>query len=569
MNIFEILNEKYTLPAKPKLFEAFAGIGCQRLAFDRLGIEVEMVGISEIDKYAIQSYMAIHGDTKNFGSICDIQSLPEVDVFTWSFPCTDLSKAGKQKGLTNTRSGLVYEVLRILHNTEHKPKVLIMENVVDLVQTKFIREFQSIQHELELMGYTNYTETMNAKDYGVAQNRDRVFMVSILGEYYYEFPKPFPLEKRLKDYLEESVDEKYYIKDYQSISDINESYSQLNGGKWDKLHDIGWRFYNTESVSPTIHTMGGGNLEPKIAETKCLNSQVNGQQPSLTDRIYDSDYISTAITTAPFYMPNYTVKNVYQNITENAFELRRKTENGDFCIQGTRVNFEESWSDTVLSGVNHNKVYEQGIRIRKLTSLECWRLMGIDDKDFRAAEKVCSNSQLYKQAGNGIVVDVFARIIEQMTEHKSNVVKTSQSSELSEPKIIEYNITQQVTVRKHEVDIESLKELLSSSKKNVGITNKQLSDQLDLPITLIEHWFRKDSSFSIPPKESWLKLREILKIETDMFDESVMEFIEKDGVFEKANRVYCESGIAPTITCVSENEKVLINGASKTKGKNI
>ena len=392
MNIFEILNEKYTLPAKPKLFEAFAGIGCQRLAFDQLGIEVEMVGVSEIDKYALQSYMAIHGDTKNFGSICDIQSLPKVDVFTWSFPCTDLSKAGKQKGLTNTRSELVYEVLRILHNTEHKPKVLIMENVVDLVQTKFIREFQTIQHELELMGYANYTETMNAKDYGVAQNRDRVFMVSILGEYYYEFPKPFPLEKRLKDYLEESVDEKYYIKDYQSISDINESYSQLNGGKWEKLHDIGRRFYNTKSVSPTIHTMGGGNLEPKIAETKCLNSQVDGQQPS-ENQFVMSKYKSFVEENG--YVPEMFNPYNQQEIFDTSPTL--STQCGSMTT-----------SAAVL--------ISQQLRIRKLTPLECWRLMGIDDKDFRAAEKVCSNSQLYKQAGNSLVVDLFAMIIGTMVE---------------------------------------------------------------------------------------------------------------------------------------------------------
>ena len=295
------------------------GIGCQRLAFNRLGIEVEMVGISEIDKYALQSYMAIHGETKNFGSICDIQSLPEVDVFTWSFPCTDLSKAGKQKGLTNTRSGLVYEVLRILQHTEHKPKVLIMENVVDLVQTKFIREFQSIQHELELMGYTNHTETMNAKDYGVAQNRDRVFMVSILGEYYYEFPKSFPLEKRLKDYLEESVDEKYYL------SDRMLNFFQDNSKKNEEKGN-GFRF------------------KPK-----------------------EDDSIANAITT----------------------------------LAGNRMD---------------DNFIQDSKGVRKLSVCETWRLMGIDDKDFRSAEKVCSNSQLYRQAGNGIVVDVFAKIIEQMKE---------------------------------------------------------------------------------------------------------------------------------------------------------
>ena len=116
MNIFELLHEPYHLPTKVKLFEAFSGIGCQRMAFERANIDYEVVGISEIDKYALKSYEVMHGDCPNFGSITEIkgQDLPQIDVFTWSFPCTDLSKAGKQKGLTNTRSGLVYEVLRIL-----------------------------------------------------------------------------------------------------------------------------------------------------------------------------------------------------------------------------------------------------------------------------------------------------------------------------------------------------------------------------------------------------------------------------------------------------------------------
>jgi len=155
MNIFEILNERYVLPPKVRLFEAFAGIGCQRMGFERAGVDYEVVGISEIDKFALKSYEAMHGECPNFGSICDIHQLPEIDVFTWSFPCTDLSKAGKQKGLTNTRSGLVYEVLRILHESNNKPKVLIMENVVDLVQVKFIKQFNEIQAELQLLGYTN------------------------------------------------------------------------------------------------------------------------------------------------------------------------------------------------------------------------------------------------------------------------------------------------------------------------------------------------------------------------------------------------------------------------------
>lgn len=327
MNIFELLSERYTLPEKPRLFETFSGIGCQRMAFNRLGIEVEMVGISEIDKYAIKSYMAIHGETKNWGNICDIhgEDLPEIDVFTYSFPCTDLSKAGRQKGLTNTRSGLVYEVLRILHELDHEkrlPNVLIMENVVDLVQTKFIKQFQEIQLELENLGYSNYTETLNAKDYGVAQNRDRVFMVSILGEYYYEFPRPVLLNKRLKDYLEKNVDDKYYLSEKMLSYFTNNSKVNENKGN-------GFRF------------------KPQ-----------NGNLPA------------SAITTK----------------------------------EGSRMddNFVESESGT-----------------RRLTPRECWRVMGVEENDFNKASLVCSDTQLYKQAGNGIVVDVFAAIIGTMQGEKN------------------------------------------------------------------------------------------------------------------------------------------------------
>ena len=386
MNIFEMMRERYFLPPKPKLFEAFSGIGCQRLAFKRLGIEVEMVGISEVDKYAIQSYMAIHGETKNFGSITDIkgQDLPQIDVFTWSFPCTDLSKAGKQQGMSSeTRSGLVYEVLRILHESTNKPKVLIMENVVDLVQSKFIQQFNEIQLELEQLGYVNYVETMNAKDFGVAQNRDRVFMVSILGDYYYEFPKPFKLEKRLKDYLEDEVDEKYYIKDFESLTDINENYGQLNGGKWEKLHDIGRRAYSYEFVSPTIHTMQGGNLEPKVV--------------------------------VPF--------GSYYTWPDNQ---------GNINTQCNRAADEDGYALTVACAET-GKVFEDKLRIRKLTPIECWRLMGIDDEDFHKAKASgVSNSQLYKQAGNGLVVDMFAALLSTMIDTQEVSIEMEETMTVQE-----------------------------------------------------------------------------------------------------------------------------------------
>lgn len=438
-NIFELLLDKYNLPNKPKLFESFSGIGTQRMAFNRLGLDYEMVGISEIDKYAIKSYMAIHGETKNYGSITEIKGydLPQIDVFTWSFPCTDLSKAGQQKGLSKeTRSGLVYEVLRIINETkEHgnMPKVLIMENVVDLVQVKFIKQFQEIQLELEQLGYTNYVETLNSKNYGVAQNRDRVFMVSILGDYYYEFPKPIPLQKKLKDYLEDEVDDKYYLNDAM-LKYMN---SKSSGGL-NRKEQFERNFKEDKQIAATITTCAGNRPSDNfIQEPVCLNSKVDGKQPSLQDRVYDSNAISTCVTTS--FMPFVTIpKKTSGNDVGVVVEKNNKEilceallENGHLKeFDMIRHSYTNSRMDNLDRIENRNGVSaalttrpdtlgivvneSANLRIRKLTPLECWRLMGIDDSDYQKAQSVNSNAQLYKQAGNAIVVDVFAKIIENL-----------------------------------------------------------------------------------------------------------------------------------------------------------
>ena len=396
------------MPNKPKLFEAFSGIGCQRMAFDRLGIDYEMIGISEIDKYALQSYMAIHGDTKNYGSICDIKGkdLPQIDVFTYSFPCTDLSKAGKQKGLSDTRSGLVYEVLRILQELKVEgrlPNVLIMENVVDLVQTKFIRQFQAIQLELEQLGYTNYTQTLNAKNYGVAQNRDRVFMVSILGEYAYEFPKPTKPEKRLKDYLEDNVDEKYYLSDKLLNFFIGNSIkNELNGNGFRfKPHQ---EFESKAAFAMTTNT--GSRMDDNFIQIR-----------EATEKGYAEAKIGDSVNLT---QPNSKTRRggVGKQISQT---LTTQSQIGTVEHSGLYLHDSEAFRKDDLVGMSrclkankHDAGVNDGLRIRKLTPLECWRLMGISDDQFHKAEKVCSNSQLYKQAGNGIVVDVFMAIIKNL-----------------------------------------------------------------------------------------------------------------------------------------------------------
>ena len=211
-----------------KVLSLFSGIGAFEKALDRLNIDYELVAFSEIDKYATKSYCAIHGvdESMNLGDITkvDENSLPkDIDLITYGFPCQDISLAGKQKGLfnndgTQTRSGLFFEALRIIEAT--KPKIAIAENVKNLTGKKFKEQFELVLKSLEEAGYSNYWKVLNAKDYGIPQNRERVFIISIRKDIDkgYEFPEPFPLQLRLKDMLEDKVDEKYYLSDEQILT---------------------------------------------------------------------------------------------------------------------------------------------------------------------------------------------------------------------------------------------------------------------------------------------------------------------------------------------------------------
>ena len=299
-----------------KVFEAFAGYGSQSMALRRLGIDFEVVGISEIDKYAIQAYMAVHGNTPNYGDISKIDwsCVPDFDFLTYSFPCTDISTAGQQKGLaegSGTRSSLLWECRKAIE--AKRPKYLLMENVKNLVSKKFTPYLKEWLRFLEGQGYSNYTKVLNAKDFGVPQNRERVFMVSILGDASFHFPKPFTLEKRLKDVLEKDVDESFYlsekiVKTFLARNERNKA--KGNGFKFapkmgdviassitahpnDRLCDnfikvpitshigniygdkkgcgFAGNVYDKDGISPTIMTNGGGNRQPMIFE--CCNQE--------------------------------------------------------------------------------------------------------------------------------------------------------------------------------------------------------------------------------------------------------------------------------------------------------
>lgn len=210
-----------------RVFEAFGGYGSQSMALKRLkrdfpDFDFIIVGYSDIDKRAIKAYNALHADEHitNYGDICKIdwQAVPDFDLFTYSFPCTDVSSAGQQRGLakdSGTRSSLLWECERAIDIK--RPKYLLMENVKALVSDKFIKYYHEWLTLLDTKyNYASFSQVLNAKDYGVPQNRERIFCVSILREQEeprFFFPQPFKLQKLLKDVLEDVVDEKYYLSD--------------------------------------------------------------------------------------------------------------------------------------------------------------------------------------------------------------------------------------------------------------------------------------------------------------------------------------------------------------------
>ena len=222
MSIFDVISKPFSIDKPIRLIELFAGVGSQAMALRNIGADFEHYRVVEFDKYAVASYNAIHGTdfptmdvTKIHGSDLGIVEKDKYTyLLTYSFPCQDLSVAGLGKGMSKgsgTRSGLLWEVERLLNEAEHLPQVLLMENVPQVHGKKNMEDFQKWIDFLDKKGYSSFWQDLNAKDFGVAQNRVRTFMVSLLGDYTYEFPKPIPLTKTMKDYLEEYVDEKYYI----------------------------------------------------------------------------------------------------------------------------------------------------------------------------------------------------------------------------------------------------------------------------------------------------------------------------------------------------------------------
>lgn len=353
---------EYTAENPLRLIELFAGIGSQTQALTNIGIAHKVVAISEIDKYAIQSYEAMHGIANNLGDIRKIEELPDADLWTYSFPCQDISVAGKGAGIKEgTRSGLLFEVERLLRVASEKgtlPKYLLLENVKNLVSKKFKADFDKWLDFLAELGYTNYWKVLNAKDYGIPQNRERVFCVSIRCEHEpFVFPKPKELTIRLRDMIDETVEEKFYLKESTIRSILRSTFNsrrdsirpgdglantllardwrgpqcvqvgEVVGGKWDKMHDISKRVYEPNGIAPTVHCQQGGNTELKIAEDFVLGGlqkhqtpRTDGISPTLTEAMGKGGgqtpiIIDTAEPKERFY------KQAFETLKENECEV--------------------------------------------------------------------------------------------------------------------------------------------------------------------------------------------------------------------------------------------------------
>ena len=506
-----------------EILELFAGYGSQSLALKYLGIE-HTSDISEIDQYAIKAYNQIHGNTHNWGDITKIDEtkLPYYDLITYSSPCQDFSVAGLGKGGdkdSGTRSSLLWECERIIRAV--KPKYLLMENVKNLVGEKHKHNFIKWLRVLESLGYQNYWQVLNAKDYGIPQNRERVFVVSIRKDLKqgYIFPEKQELTKRLKDVLESNVDEKYYLSDkivnrFKMNNKLGTNIVGSTIGEECTRHGQMDYVYNPDKIMgalcSTDYKQPKQIIEPICAASRGRNPENPNDRTTGTPTVQrlEINYNGVSNTLTSVQKDNYVIEplkikdNTKKGYTEaceydsiNIEQPNSKTRRGrvgkqisntlmcscnmavvepvaydeqnnyirkDGCVgtittdgsspkhnnriveyitkdcrfykqaYETAINNDCKIGDTI--DAFNKKVSKNGVsptlttrpegfktailpvqnyRIRKLTPRECWRLMGVKDEQFDKLHDI-SNTQLYKMAGNSIVVDVLMGIFKNL-----------------------------------------------------------------------------------------------------------------------------------------------------------
>ena len=351
-NLYDVLVDRVeNVDNKLRVLSLFSGIGAPEKALQRLGVNYELVNYCEIDKYASKSYSVIHGISEelNLGDITkiDINKLSDFDLLTHGSPCQDFSAVGKQAGGdigSETRSSLMWNTVEIIRHK--KPKYVIWENVKNVLSKTHRHNFEKYIKELNELGYTSYHNILNASDYGIPQHRQRLFVISILNDTHgFEFPTPLKLTTKLKDLLEDDVDEKYNLKRTKDFFIKNSLDMESKGN--------GFRF--------APHIKQNANI------SCCITTRAGGRM--------DDNFILD--------IPSDKLK----------YEFSLSSGNKEFLDQ--------KWIEN--------------LKIRKLTPKECWRLMGFDDCDIdKCIAANISNTQLYKQAGNSIVVNVLEAIFKNL-----------------------------------------------------------------------------------------------------------------------------------------------------------
>jgi DNA (cytosine-5)-methyltransferase 1 len=449
----------------------------------------------QLNRYKLDDLITILKNiaiTKNLVNICNVKGkdLEIIDtdkyeyIMTYSFPCQDLSLAGLGKGMardSGTRSGMLWEIERILDECEELPQILLMENVPQVIGTGNVEHFNKWQLKLESLGYKNYHQNLIATDYGIPQTRNRTFMVSILGEYSYTFPQPIPLKLKLKDMLEKNVSERYYLssKQLEQISNWN-AYQN----PFDTIDKENCPTLTTRSgafAAGMVLTKDDNNLKTQLCNTLIEKGMVKENdviKHSYTDQIMSGDKkyvemnnimptmttrpdclgivvkeatilckvnrdfkkakeVSDTLQTTPkegvVTIGNYSKSNhnasrivdsngqaptVMENhgtITATIVKSNNKNaKHQQDIIQDADGNCRTIVCGTHGNGGHYTKTIMNDLRIRKLSTRECFRLMGVKDEDYENIAKNQSDSSLYHLAGDSIVVNVLMAIFKEM-----------------------------------------------------------------------------------------------------------------------------------------------------------
>lgn len=377
------VNKEFEFPNKTiRLATLFSGIGAIEYAFKRLNLKTDIVFSSDIDPHAKKSYFANYdvNESNWYDDVKDINGRKykgQVDLLVGGSPCQSFSMVGKRKGFQDTRGTLFYEFARIVK--ESQPKVFIFENVKGLINHDKGNTFETIKATFDELGYKYFYQVLNAKDYGIPQHRERIFVIGFKDQSInFEFPEPIDLEYKMQDFLEDYTDSKYYLKEkgvkfVTSSKNRQKCYTQING-------DIAL----CQKANQQFNWHGDFVFEQK-------------ERKEFDEFIFDVNQVEEK-----YYLSDKVRDYVLSSGTKN-FKTTIKTD-----LEVARPLL-QSMHKMHRAGVDNYVTHDKG-RIRKLTPKECLRLMGFRD-DFK---QVVSDTQMYRQAGNSIVVDVLIALLKQM-----------------------------------------------------------------------------------------------------------------------------------------------------------